>query len=48
MFAPAEGFYATSGLGENEIRLSYCLNSEELKDAVKIIGIALKEYIAFK
>lgn len=46
MFAPAEGFYATAGLGENEIRLSYCLNCDDLKDAVKILGIALEQYIS--
>lgn len=44
MFAPAGGFYATPGLGKNEIRLSYCLNSDDLKDAMEILSIALKEY----
>jgi aspartate aminotransferase len=48
MFAPAEGFYATKGLGKNEIRLSYCINSEDLKDAMKIFGIALKKYKEIK
>jgi aspartate aminotransferase len=45
MFAPAEGFYATEGLGKNEIRLSYCLNSEDLKDAMCILSIALQRYM---
>lgn len=45
MFAPAEGFYATEGLGKNEIRLSYCLNCEDLKDAMNILAAALKQYI---
>lgn len=45
MVAPAEGFYATEGLGKNEIRLSYCLNCEDLKDAMKILSIALKQYM---
>jgi aspartate aminotransferase len=45
MFAPAEGFYATEGLGKNEIRLSYCLNCEDLKDAMNILEVALKQYI---
>ncbi|QAT40236.1 pyridoxal phosphate-dependent aminotransferase [Clostridium sp. JN-9] len=44
MVAPAEGFYATKGLGQDEVRISYCINSEELKDAMKILGIAIKEY----
>lgn len=44
MVAPAEGFYATPGLGQDEIRISYCINSEELKDAMKILGIAIEDY----
>jgi len=28
MFAPAEGFYATPGLGRNEVRLAYILNEK--------------------
>ncbi|MDF2883196.1 MAG: aspB1 [Clostridiaceae bacterium] len=44
MVAPAEGFYATHGLGQDEIRISYCINSEELKDAMKILGIAIEKY----
>ena len=48
MIAPAEGFYATKGLGKNEIRISYCLNTTALEDAMNILGIALKEYINLK
>jgi len=48
MVAPAEGFYATKGLGINEIRLSYCLNTDALKDAMEILGIALEQYIKLK
>lgn len=44
MVAPAGGFYATPGLGKNEIRLSYCLKSEDLKDAMDILGIAIEKY----
>lgn len=44
MVAPAGGFYATPGLGKNEIRLSYCLKCEDLKDAMDILGIAIKKY----
>ncbi|MEW8956615.1 pyridoxal phosphate-dependent aminotransferase [Clostridium sp.] len=44
MVAPAEGFYATEGLGRNEIRLSYCLNSDDLKDAMNILKNALDKY----
>lgn len=45
MVAPAAGFYATEGLGENEIRLSYCLNTDALKDAMNVLSIGLKQYI---
>jgi aspartate aminotransferase len=45
MVAPAEGFYATNGLGKNEIRLSYCLNTTALKDAMEILKIAVEEYM---
>jgi len=45
MVAPAAGFYATEGLGKNEIRLSYCLNCDDLRDAMEILAIALKEYM---
>ncbi|MCZ9994826.1 hypothetical protein OFR22_05490 [Brachyspira hyodysenteriae] len=37
MFAPAEGFYATEGLGRNEIRMCYVLNSDDLKKAMRIL-----------
>lgn len=44
MVAPAEGFYATEGLGKDEIRISYCLNAEALEDAMNILAIAIKKY----
>jgi aspartate aminotransferase len=44
MVAPAEGFYATKGLGKDEIRISYCLNTTALEDAMNLIGLALEEY----
>jgi aspartate aminotransferase len=44
MVAPAEGFYATAGLGKDEIRISYCLNANDLKDAMYILSKALKKY----
>ncbi len=44
MMAPAEGFYLTEGLGVNEVRLSYCINIEDLKLAVKILESALTKY----
>jgi aspartate aminotransferase len=44
MVAPAEGFYATPGMGQNQIRLAYVLDSEKLKKCVELIAIALKTY----
>jgi aspartate aminotransferase len=44
MFAPASGFYSTPGLGKNEIRISYVLNVDSLKNAMKCLEEALKVY----
>jgi aspartate aminotransferase len=48
MFAPAEGFYATPGLGKNEIRIAYILNENDLAKAMTIFREGLKKYIALK
>jgi len=44
MVAPAEGFYATKGLGIDEVRMAYCLNGKELTLAMKLLSIAIVEY----
>lgn len=44
MVAPAAGFYASKGLGVNQIRIAYVLDKESLKRAVNILGKALKTY----
>ncbi|GAB1468337.1 pyridoxal phosphate-dependent aminotransferase [Candidatus Cloacimonadota bacterium] len=44
MAAPAEGFYATPGLGRNELRLAYILCKEDLKKAMHIFRNGLAEY----
>lgn len=44
MMAPANGFYATEGAGQQEARLAYVLNQEALKNAVKCLEEALKVY----
>lgn len=44
MMAPATGFYATKGCGEQEVRLAYVLEKESLKKAVKVLEEALKAY----
>ena len=44
MMAPASGFYATEGLGINEVRIAYVLNADDLKKAVECIRVALNIY----
>ena len=44
MLAPATGFYATPGLGKNEVRIAYVLKKEDLVNAVKCLDEALKVY----
>lgn len=44
MMAPATGFYATRGLGKNEVRLAYVLNVTDIKEAVLCLQEALKVY----
>ena len=44
MMAPATGFYATPGLGKNEVRLAYVLNTEALQNALICLEEALKVY----
>lgn len=45
MVAPAAGFYASEGLGRNQIRIAYVLDKETLKRAVDILKAALESYI---
>jgi len=45
MAAPAEGFYASSGLGKDELRLAYILNKEDLGKAMNIFREGLAQYI---
>lgn len=44
MLAPASGFYSTPGLGRNEVRIAYVLNTGELKNAMETLAEALKVY----
>ena len=46
MVAPAAGFYASPGLGKNQIRIAYVLKKEKLRRAVALIHEALKQYKA--
>lgn len=44
MLAPASGFYATPGLGTQEVRLAYVLKIEDLKVAIDCLEVAIKSY----
>ena len=44
MVAPAAGFYATPGLGANEVRMAYVLNCDDLRQAIRVLGEGLKAY----
>lgn len=44
MMAPGNGFYATPGMGRDEVRIAYALNIEDLKRAVVILEKALEAY----
>ena len=38
MLSPAEGFYATPGLGKNEVRIAYVLNTKDMERAMFIFS----------
>lgn len=44
MMAPATGFYSTPGAGQNEVRLAYVLNQDDLKKALRCLKEALAVY----
>ena len=44
MVAPMAGFYATKGLGTNQIRLAYVLKEEDLRHALVCLEKALETY----
>jgi aspartate aminotransferase len=44
MLAPASGFYVTPGLGNDEVRIAYVLNINDLRNAIETITEALKVY----
>ena len=44
MFAPAEGFYATPGLGKEEMRIAYVLNRKDMARGVELIRLGLEAY----
>ncbi len=44
MLAPATGFYGTTGLGKQEVRLAYVLNLSAINGAMDCLEKALKQY----
>ena len=44
MMAPGSGFYATQGLGKNEVRIAYVLNVDAINKAMDCLEKALEEY----
>ncbi|MCB9231393.1 MAG: pyridoxal phosphate-dependent aminotransferase [Bacteroidia bacterium] len=44
MMAPAAGFYATPGLGRDEVRIAYVLKESELEKAMKCLAAGLLAY----
>lgn len=44
MMAPGDGFYATPGLGKNEVRMAYVLNVADLQKALRCLEEGLKAY----
>lgn len=44
MMAPASGFYATKGLGTDEVRMAYVLNVDDINLAMDCLEAALKVY----
>lgn len=48
MMAPASGFYATPGMGKNEVRIAYVLNESDLTNAIDCLREGLKQYQVYR
>jgi aspartate aminotransferase len=48
MIAPAQGFYLSKGLGTNEVRIAYVINTDKLVRAAQLLSKALKQYSKLK
>lgn len=44
MFTPAEGFYVTEGLGREEIRIAYVLNTKDIARSAELIRLGIEAY----
>jgi len=47
MVAPGPGFYASAGLGNSEARIAYVLEESKMRDAMRILGEAIKKFNFF-
>jgi len=48
MLAPASGFYATPGMGLDEVRIAFVLNTKAMKRSMEILAKALPDYPGYK
>jgi aspartate aminotransferase len=48
MVAPARGFYASPGLGADEVRIAYVLKEEDLQASVRILAAGLERYASVR
>lgn len=48
LMTPAESFYASPGAGRNEVRVSYCVDTKVLMEAMDILKEALRTYPGIK
>jgi aspartate aminotransferase len=46
MIAPAAGFYATPGMGMDEIRIAYVLDENKMRSALTILKAGLEEFVS--
>ena len=46
MLAPANGFYATEGLGRDEVRIAFVLNETSMRRSIELLGLGLEAYPA--
>ena len=44
MFAPAEGFYMTPGLGKDEMRIAYVLDRDKMRRGAQLIALGIEAY----
>ncbi|MDO4834058.1 MAG: pyridoxal phosphate-dependent aminotransferase [Bacillota bacterium] len=44
MFTPAAGFYATPGLGKNEMRIAYVLTPDKMRRGAELIKLGIEAY----